>query len=109
LPRETLLPCARSDNHIFLISTYGWQSDWIRNIRKNPKVQVTSNGVVVSGHAKMIEDLDDKTRIVSEHPFVPFAPFELVNAVALTTVTRPLLVAFLRRWVASRPVVLIRT
>jgi len=108
LPRETLLPCARSDNHVFLISTYGWQSDWIRNLRKNPEVKVTCNGVVVSGHAEMIEDLDDKARIVSEHPFVPFAPFEMVHAVALTA-ARPLLVAFLRRWVASRPVVVVRT
>ncbi len=109
LPRETLLPCGRSGNHVFLISSYGWQSDWIRNLRKNPKVKVTCDGVVVSGHAKMIEDLDDKTRIVSEHPFVPFAPFELVQTVALTAAMRPLLVAFLRRWVASRPVVVIRT
>jgi len=108
LPREVLLPCARSDNHVFLISTYGWQSDWIRNLRKNPEVKVTCNGVVVSGRAKVIENLDEKTRIVSRHPFVAFAPFELVNAVALTAM-RPLLVAFLRRWVASRPVVVVRT
>ncbi len=109
LPRETLLPCARSDNQVFLISTYGWQSDWIRNLRKNPEVKVTCDGVVVSGHAEMVEDLDEKTRIVSEHPFVPFAPFEMVHAVALTTATRPLLVAFLRCWVASRPVVVVST
>ena len=109
MPREVLLPCTRSDNHVFLISTYGWQSDWIRNLRRNPEVKVTCDGVVVSGHAEMIEDLDDKTRIVTEHPFVPAAPFELVNAVALTTAMRPLLVAFLRQWVAPRPVVVIRT
>jgi len=108
LPRETLLPFVRSDNHIYLISTYGWQSDWIRNLRKNPKVKVTCNGEVVAGHGKMIEKLDDKIRIVSEHPFFAPAPFELVNAVALSPAMRPLLVAFLRRWVASRPVVAIR-
>lgn len=108
MPRETLLPCVRSDNHIYLISTYGWQSDWIRNLRKNPKVKVTCNGEVVAGHGKMIEKLDDKIRIVSEHPFFAPAPFELVNAVALSPAMRPLLVAFLRRWVASRPVVAIR-
>jgi deazaflavin-dependent oxidoreductase (nitroreductase family) len=108
LPRETLLPCVRSDNHIYLISTYGWQSDWIRNLRKNPKVKVTCNGEVVPGHAKMIEKLDDKIRIVTEHPFFPAAPFGVVHAVALNPAMRPLLVAFLRRWVASRPVVAIR-
>lgn len=109
LPRETLMPCTRSDNQIFLISTYGWRSDWLRNLRKNPKVKVTCDGKVVSGHAKVIEDLDEKTRIVSEHPFVPAAPFELVQAVALTPAMRPLLVAGLRHWVAARPVVVIRT
>ncbi len=109
LPRETLLPCARDDHHVYLISTYGWQSDWIRNLRKNPEVKVTCDGAVVSGHAKVIEDLDKKTRIVSEHPFAPFAPFELVNAVALTAAIRPLLVAGLRQWVTSRPVVVIPT
>ena len=109
LPRETLLPCARSDNQVFLLSTYGWRSDWIRNLRNNPEVKLTRNGVVVSGHAEVIEDLDDKTRIVSEHPFVPAAPFGVVHAVALTAAMRPLLVAFLRRWVTSRPIVVIRT
>ena len=108
LPRETLLPCARSDNEVFLISTYGWQSDWVRNLRKNPEVKVTCNGVVVSGHAELIEDLDEKTRIVSEHPFAAAAPFELVNAVFLSSAMRPLLVAGLRRWVTSRPVVVVR-
>jgi deazaflavin-dependent oxidoreductase (nitroreductase family) len=109
LPRETLLPCARDDNHVYVISTYGWQSDWIRNLRKNPKVKVTCDGAVVSGNAKIVEDLTEKRRIVSEHPFVLAAPFDLVHAVALTAPMRPLLVAFLRQWVASRPVVVIRT
>ena len=109
LARETLLPCARDDKHVYLISTYGWQSDWLRNLRKNPKVKVTCDGVVVPGRAEIIEDLDRKTRIVSEHPFVFAAPFELVNAVALTAAMRPLIVAWLRYWVASRPVIVIRT
>ena len=109
LARETLLPCARDDKHVYLISTYGWQSDWLRNLRKNPKVKVTCDGVVVPGRAEVIEDLDRKTRIVSEHPFVFAAPFELVHAVALTAAMRPMLVAFLRHWVASRPVVVIST
>jgi len=108
LPRETLMPCTRSENQIIMISTYGWQSDWIRNLSKNPEVKVTCNGKVVSGRAEVIEDLDEKTRIVSEHPFAAAAPFELVNAVFLSSAMRPLLVAGLRRWVTSRPVVVVR-
>lgn len=107
LPRETLLPCGRSGNQIFLISTYGWRSDWIRNLLKNPEVKVTSNGAVISGHAEVIEDVDEKRRIVSEHPFFAPAPFELVQAVALNPAVRPILVAFLRRWVTSHPVVVV--
>ena len=102
------MPCTRSENQIIMISTYGWQSDWIRNLSKNPEVKVTCNGKVVSGRAEVIEDLDEKTRIVSEHPFAAAAPFELVNAVFLSSAMRPLLVAGLRRWVTSRPVVVVR-
>jgi hypothetical protein len=55
-----------------------------------------------------VEDLDKKRRIVGEHPFVPLAPFRIVHAVALT-ILRPVVAAGLRRWVSSRPVVVIRT
>ena len=109
LSREMLLPCARSENCIFLISTYGWQSDWFRNLRKNPEVKVTCNGIVIPGRAEVIEDLDQKLRIVSEHPFVAPAPFGFVQAIALTPALRPLVVAGLRRWVTPRPVVVIYT
>jgi F420H(2)-dependent quinone reductase len=36
LPREVLLPCERSADAIVVISTYGWRSNWIRNMRKDP-------------------------------------------------------------------------
>jgi deazaflavin-dependent oxidoreductase (nitroreductase family) len=106
LPRETLLPCVRAEGEIILISTYGWRSDWIRNLRKNPAVKVTREGAVVSGRAEVIEDLARKRAIVSEHPFVPPAPFKIVHAVALG-VLRPIVVAGLQRWVSARPVVVI--
>jgi len=44
LPRQTLLPCGRRDGEIVVVSTYGWRSDWIRNLRKNPQVKVTRDG-----------------------------------------------------------------
>jgi len=108
LPRETLLPCVRADGEIIVISTYGWRSDWIRNLRANPEVELTRDGVVVSGRAEVVEDLARKREIVSQHPFVPFAPFKMVHAVALSLL-RPVLVAGLRRWVTPRPVVVIHT
>jgi len=107
LPRQTLLPCGRRDGEIVVVSTYGWRSDWIRNLRKTPRVTVTRDGAEVSGIAEVIEDLDRKQRIISENPFV-VPPFAIVRAIAfgpLRTVTT----AFLRRWVTSRPVIVIQT
>src|SRR5512140_2760970 len=44
LPREVLLPCERFDACVLVISTYGWRSNWIRNIRRHPLVRVTRAG-----------------------------------------------------------------
>ena len=108
LPREVLLPCTRAHGEIIVISTYGNRSDWIRNLRKNPECKVTRNGKVVSGLAEVIDDVKKKRALMSEHPFVPAAPFEIVNAAA-TRLMRPLLVARLSSWVTGRPVVVIHT
>jgi deazaflavin-dependent oxidoreductase (nitroreductase family) len=107
LPRQTLLPCGRRDGEIVVISTYGWRSDWIRNLRKNPRVEVTRDGAVVSGTAEVVEELGRKRQIVSENPLVIF-PFRIVRAIAFGPM-RPITVGLLRRWVTSRPVVVIRT
>lgn len=106
LPRQTLLPCGRRDGEIVVISTYGWRSDWIRNLRKDPHVTVTRDGAVMSGIAEVVEDLERKRRIVTENPLVIF-PFAIVRAIAFGPM-RPVTTAFLRRWVTSRPVVVIR-
>ena len=107
LPREVLLPCARTDDEIVVISTYGTRSDWIRNIRKDPRVQVTAGGRSVPARAEIVEDVFHKRAIVTAHPFFPPAPFVALNALARTAL-RPPTVAFLRRWVTPRPVVVIR-
>jgi deazaflavin-dependent oxidoreductase (nitroreductase family) len=107
LPRQTLLPCGRRGNEIVVVSTYGWRSDWIRNLRKNRHVKVSRDGAEVSGVAEVVEDLQQKRRIVSENPFV-IPPFAIVRAIAFGPL-RPLTTAFLRRWVTSRPVIVIRT
>ena len=107
LPREVLLPCVRAGDEIIVISTYGWRSDWIRNLRKNPTVQVTCAGRRRRARAEVIQAAARKRAIISKHPFFPLAPFKVVHAVALTAL-RPLLVSFLRQWVTPRPLVLIR-
>jgi deazaflavin-dependent oxidoreductase (nitroreductase family) len=107
LPRQTLLPCGRRDGEIVVVSTYGWRSDWIRNLRKNPRVTVSRDGAEVSGIAEIVEDLERKRRIISENPFV-IPPFAIVRAIAFGPM-RGVTTAFLRSWVASRPVIVIRT
>lgn len=107
LPREVLLPCERTPDAVIVISTYGWRSHWIRNLKRDPRVRITAGGWIVAGRAEVIEDLERKYAIVGENPFFPAAPFAPVHAV-LRTLLRPLLVRFLRRWVSPRPIVVIR-
>jgi hypothetical protein len=38
--RQTLFPCGQRNGEIVVVWTYGWRSDWIRNLRKNPRVKV---------------------------------------------------------------------
>ena len=102
LPREVLLPCIRTDNTVIVISTYGWRSDWIRNIRKTPEVRVTWGGRQLADRAEAVEDLPRKRQLVTEHPFFPPAPSALLNRLLW-----PVLVPLLRRWVTPRPVVVI--
>jgi deazaflavin-dependent oxidoreductase (nitroreductase family) len=102
LPREVLLPCIRTDSTVIVISTYGWRSDWIRNIRKTPEVLVTRGGRQLPGRAEAVEDLLRKRQLVTEHPFFPPAPSAFLNRLL-----RPVLVPLLRRWVTPRPVVVI--
>lgn len=106
LPREVLLPCVRTPNAIMTMSTYGMRSDWIRNLRKDPVVQVTCAGRLVTARAEIVDDLARKRALITAHPFFAPAPFAVVNAVVLT-LFRPLLAAFLRRWVTVRPVVVL--
>lgn len=106
LRREVLLPCERWRDGLLVISTYGSQSNWIRNIRRDPRVTVTCSGWVVDARAEIVEELDAKRAVVSAHPFFVPAPFEILNLLH-RTLLRPLWVPFLRWWVKSRPVVVV--
>ncbi len=107
LPREVLLPCERGADMLIVISTYADRSDWIRNLRRNPHVEVTCAGWVLPARAEIVEDLDAKRTLVREHLFYPPAPFALFNLLH-RTVLRPIWLPFLRWWVTKRPVVVIR-
>ena len=107
LPREVLLPCERFANGLIVISTYGSRSDWFRNLRRDPCVRVTSAGWHLDARAEIVDDVAAKRLLVSAHPFFVPAPFGLLNWLHRTLLRAPT-VAWLRWWVTSRPVVLIR-
>jgi len=107
LPREVLLPCERTADGMILISTYGKRSDWVRNIQRNPQVQVTCAGWVLPGEAELVEELGAKQALVTAHPFFPALPVAPLHFV-FRALLRPLLVLFLRHWVAPRPVIFVR-
>jgi deazaflavin-dependent oxidoreductase (nitroreductase family) len=106
LPREVLLPCERTPEGLIVISTYGWRSNWIRNIQHDANVTITAGGWVLSGRAELVELLERKIDLVSRYPFFPAAPFAPIHAV-LRTLLRPVLVLFLRRWIRPRPLVVV--
>ena len=107
LPREVLLPCERFTEGLIIISTYARRSNWIRNIERDPAVTITCAGWVLPARAEIIDDVETKRSLVSAHPFFAPAPVIPINTIHITLL-RPLLIAFLRRWVPPRPVVLVR-
>ena len=107
LPREVLLPCARVGDEVVVISTYGRRSDWIRNLSRNPTVEITCNGSVVRGRAEVIEDPARRQALVASEPFFLPVPFALLYGI-LWTILRPLFALLMRRWAANRPIVVIR-
>lgn len=106
LMREVLLPCERFDDRLFVISTYGHRSNWMRNIERCADVEVTVDGRAARATAEIVSDLGRKQALVSDHPFfVPF-PIWILNLIH-RTILRPVWVPFLRWWVRARPVVVI--
>src|SRR5262249_29136143 len=82
----------------------GSRSDWIRNIRRDPNVRITSAGWVVPATAQIVEDDAANRALISANLFFPPAPFTLLNFLH-RTLLRPLWLPFMRWWVSGRPVV----
>lgn len=107
LPHEVLLPCAHIGDAVVVISTYGRRSDWIRNLGRDPVVEFTHNGQVVRGRADLVEDVQHKQDLVTREPFFLPVPFALLYGI-LWTILRPFFAFIMRRWAATRPIVVIR-
>jgi len=107
LPREVLLPCVRTRDGVMVISTYGRRSHWLRNLEADPHVRFSARGGVKEAVAEVVDDLARKRKLVERHPFLPLAPFALAQGLSRTTLRGPV-VGWLRGWVETRPVVVIR-
>jgi hypothetical protein len=101
-----LLPCARDGTRVLVISTYGRRSAWVRNLEACPDVGLTSYGETVAGRAEVVDDVARKHALAAELPFVPLAPVGFAHSLARGALRGPT-VAWLKRWVTPRPVVLI--
>jgi deazaflavin-dependent oxidoreductase (nitroreductase family) len=107
LPREVMLPCERTPEFLYILSTYGRRSNWIRNLAQRPAVHVTAAGWVVDATAEIVDDLAAKQALVTAHPFFAPMPFGWLNWLHRTVLRVPM-VAFLRWWVTNRPIVVVR-
>lgn len=90
-----------------MISTFAWRADWLRNLAADPEARVSCAGWIVPARAQIVENVDAKRALITQHLFFATAPFLVVHAV-LRTVLRPLLLAWMRRWVTPRPIVILR-
>jgi deazaflavin-dependent oxidoreductase (nitroreductase family) len=107
LAREVLLPCARIGDDVVVISTYGRRSNWVRNLCADPEVTLTCNGQVVRGRAEVVDDIERKWELVAGDPLFLVLPIGVLFGLTWT-ILRALSAPIIRRWVAARPVVLIR-
>jgi deazaflavin-dependent oxidoreductase (nitroreductase family) len=107
LPREVLLPCARSGDAIVVVSAYGRRADWFRNLARDPRITVTSAGRVLAAHAHVVDDLAAKQAIFVDHP-VWATGLVRMPEVLVFTVLWPLVRAGGRRFVRTRPLVVMR-
>lgn len=105
--REVLLPCARIGDDVVVISTYGRRSNWVRNLCDDPDVTLTCNGQVVRARAELVDDAERKWKLVSSDPIFLALPIGVLFGLTWM-VFGALCAPIMRRWVAARPVVLLR-
>jgi deazaflavin-dependent oxidoreductase (nitroreductase family) len=102
-PHEVLLFCSRYEAQLVVISTFGWRSDWVRNLLNDPRVTITSKGEILNSRAHVIEPEAERERYFETRAFIPPSPDLPLHA--LPTPIFSLVVSGLRKFVAKRPVV----
>ena len=54
-PREVVLWFAVDDGRVVMLAGGGRESDWVRNLQAQPRVELRANGAVVRGTARIVE------------------------------------------------------
>jgi deazaflavin-dependent oxidoreductase (nitroreductase family) len=54
-PREVILWFAVDDGRVVMLAGGGRESDWVRNLQANPRVELRARGAVVRGSARVVE------------------------------------------------------
>lgn len=65
LPRHTPVGGRRTGRQFWLVSEFGRQSNYVRNLEANPHVRLQLNGEWVSGNASIVDDDDPVARMRS--------------------------------------------
>lgn len=65
LPRQTPIGGRRIGNAFWLVSEFGRQSNYVRNLETNPRVRLQLNGEWLTGTAHVVDDDDPRARMRS--------------------------------------------
>ena len=71
-PRRTPLGGSRIGNEFWFVSEFGDKSQYVKNIKSNPRVRVRLNGKWHTGTAHLVPDDDPYARLRSLPPFNSF-------------------------------------
>ena len=63
MPRSTELWFGVIDRTMYLISGNGVGADWYQNLLHDPVVDVVLSGRTIRGHARPVEDADERRRV----------------------------------------------
>ena len=65
LPRQTPVGGRRTGQTFWLVSEFGRQSNYVRNLEANPRVRLQLNGEWLAGTATVVDDDDPSARMRS--------------------------------------------
>jgi deazaflavin-dependent oxidoreductase (nitroreductase family) len=83
LKRVTTIWFGVLDGRLYVSSGRGEKSDWVKNIKKDPRVEITLGGVTKHGTAKIVQDSQIKRRLrdlywKKYHLIMAFAEFSKI-------------------------------